>query len=90
MKWILLWVLYSHTPGDRGYKMTPSVSTTIGQMELDDEATCEMWKRAILNGAFSRKFTNNGTSDYVDDSTVTADAVCGPKAATNGHGPLKQ
>lgn len=84
MKWILIFVLYAHTP-DGSNASSGSVSATVTQMLFDDETACVSARNGLNSGAFSKSFSNA----YKRDSTVTSEAACVPQASTNGRGPIR-
>lgn len=83
MKWILIFVLYSHTGGDYSHS-SGSVSTTVSTMLFDDERACQSAREGLSSGAF-----NKGFSGRYSDSKVVSDAACVPQASTNGRGPIR-
>lgn len=82
MKWILIYVLYSHTNAD-SYRTSNSLSTSVQQIVFDDQQACHSARDGIKSGAFNKSFKN----DNGPDSTVTSDAACVPQSSTNG--PVK-
>lgn len=84
MKWILIYVLYSHS-GAEDYRSSNSVTTNAQHLVFDDQRACYSVRDGIKSGALNKSFSNR----YGTSSTVTADAACVPQSSTDQLGPLK-
>lgn len=83
MKWILIFVLYSHT-AEAWSSTSGNLNTTVTTMLFDDERACQAAREGLSSGAFNRSFSGRSS-----ESKVVSDAACVPQASINGRGPIR-